>query len=83
MSSNNFMNNCPNCGAPLNPNSPVCEYCGSINTNNILMLKEQLENERIMLQHKLNMWEIEVELNRRLSSIGVINYGELFYPRLS
>lgn len=25
------MTNCPNCGAPLNPKSPVCLYCGTVN----------------------------------------------------
>ncbi len=38
--------NCPNCGAPINPNDEVCEYCGTITQYGMDMLQERKRLEQ-------------------------------------
>ena len=48
------MNNCPNCGAPINPYKCQCEYCGTtVKESNDIINDKTTQYELIIMKKRL------------------------------
>ncbi len=58
------MTNCPNCGAPYTLDSPVCEYCGTVNESFAGWKFPPIEN--------VESWESTVKYGQTVSILNAL-----------
>lgn len=70
------MNNCPNCGAPINPYKCQCEYCGITVKEQTEIINDKTTQYELIIMKKQLLYELYQLQNSHNELIYNINFQD-------
>lgn len=70
------MNNCPNCGAPINPYKCQCEYCGTTVKESTEIINDKTTHYELSIMKKRLLYELYQFQNSHKELIYNINFQD-------